>query len=363
MSHVSHNYAVIIAGGTGARLWPVSRKSKPKQFHPLLGETSLFQGTYKSLSNCLPTSNIIIQVNQELIPLVKEQIPGIDESNIIFEPVGRDTGPAYLFAAATVAQRDPEANVAIFWSDHIIKNQANFKSALETVFTTLNENPERIVSLGVKPDFPHTGLGYIALGQKFKEQPTGTVFEVERFVEKPAYDKAVEYLATGNYLWNTGYSAFSVAGFESVLQSADPTLATHYSEMKHLIEQNNVESLREFFESLPRISIDYWLMEKLTNMLAVPAELEWSDVSNWKTVYDLLSEAEGTDMVTRGDHISYDSHNCLVIGNKRLVVTAGVENLILIDTGDVVFALNQNSVHEMKEVVALIKESKFSDLL
>lgn len=363
MSHASHNYAVIIAGGTGARLWPISRKSKPKQFQSLLGETSLFQGTYASLSNCLPASNIIIQVNKELVPLVQEQIPGIDVNNIMCEPTGRDTGPAYLFAAATLAQRDPEAKVTIFWSDHIIKNQPNFKLALETVFTTLDDNPERIVSLGVKPDFPHTGLGYIALAAKYKDYPTGSVYSVDQFVEKPAYDKAVEYLATGQYLWNTGYSAFSVAGFESVLQSADPALVKIYNQMQQHIARGDAQEFEKFFEELPRISIDYWLMEKLTTMLAVPADLEWSDVSNWKTVYDLLSEADGSDMVTRGEHISYNSRNCLVMGDTRLIVTAGLENIILIDTGDVVFALNQNSVHDMKEVVALIKESKFKDLL
>lgn len=417
MSKSKHHYAVIVAGGTGARLWPVSRTHKAKQFQPLLGKTSLFKGTYALLAKCLPKANIFVQVNQSQIALVKEQVPNFPDENFIVEPISRDTGPAYLFAAATLELRDPKAKVAIFWSDHIIHNHTNFKKALQTVYATLNDFPDRIVSLGVTPTYPHTGLGYIKVGKHVHEYPTGNVLAVEQFVEKPDAVKAETYLASQSYLWNTGYSSFSVSRFGEILAQADPTLAEHYAEMKRLIALKKPTRLKAFFSSLPRISIDYWLMEKLTRarfvtkpdedgenfgargaisrggvadatatnesrlvaqkvrqthresyesssfMLAVPADLDWSDVSDWKTVHDLLSIKEAKSVVSRGAHVSVNCTNCLVVSSDRLITTVGLTDIVLIDTGDAILAIHKNNAQEMKQLIALLKASNHKKLL
>lgn len=355
-----HSYAVIMAGGSGTRLWPMSRKQMPKQFQALYDSQTMLQMMYQLIREVLPPSQICVQVDKRFQDMVKTQLPELPEQNVLIEPEARDTGPAFSFATAALLQRDSDAQIAIFWSDHIIKNRAEFVKSLTMAFKAVTDFPEYIVSIGVKPTHAHTGLGYIQMKSEAKAYPEGEVFYVERFIEKPDQVTADRFVKSWEYLWNTGYSIFNAQQFLTLVEQSDPAVGKVFRQVAKLMSQPQSEErdkqIAETYGTFPKISIDYLVMEKVKKLMVIPADLDWSDIGNWSTLHGMLQEVTGHHMITRGNHIGVDCEGCLVYSQDRLVATFGLKDIVVVDTGDAILVADKNSATDMKKLVKALEE-------
>lgn len=360
MENNNHNYGVIIAGGSGTRLWPMSRKHAPKQFQALLGSQTMIQLMFELLREVLPPEHIFVQTDKRFTSVVKEQLPELPHENVLIEPEARDTGPAIAFAAATISNRDPEAKMAVFWSDHVINNRKNFVQALTTAMQAVEDFPGHVVSIGIKPTQPHTGLGYIQMKSEAKSYADGEVYWVDRFIEKPDYETAEQFVKSWEYLWNTGYSVFNVKDFFALMKRVQPEIEPTLVELKTILAQPESEDrdlkVTEIFTSIPKKSIDYMLMEKLDDLMVVPADLDWSDIGDWQSLHEILAESKGHHMITKGNHVGIDCEGCLVYGGERLIATMGIKDLVIVDTGDAILIANKNRARDMKKLVELMEQ-------
>ena len=353
-----HNYAVIMAGGSGTRLWPMSRKNKPKQFLSLLNSQTMLQLMYQELRRVFTPSHIIIQTHRKFITTVQEQIPELPFENILVEPAARDTAPAFGFAAAYLLQRDPHAIMGIFYSDHIIKKNHEFVAAVETAYRSAVDFPNHITMIGVKPTSPHTGFGYIQIKNEAKSyQPGGEVFYVERFVEKPDLATAEQFVKSWEYFWNTGYKVCEASHLFSIIETLDKEMAEKLRKIaKLLADPKNEKEVTEIFEELPKISFEYLATEKVHNLLVVPSDMGWADIGDWKALHDMLMEVNGHHMITKGHHMGIDSENCLIFGGNKLVATLGLKDTIFIETEDVILVANKNKAQDIKKLITYLEE-------
>lgn len=352
MTQNKHNYVVIVAGGSGSRLWPLSRRSSPKQFLPLLNGESMFQHMYTLLKESVPAERIIIQTPDSLAHFVREQIPDLKPENLFLEPERRDHGPAFGMAATLIAERDPEAVIGFFYADCIIKNRGVFYETLQTAYQAVSDFPEHIVTIGVKPTYPDTGYGYIQMAQEQKTYGEQQLFSVKRFTEKPDLKTAQRYVRSWDYLWNTGYKICRAALFLDVVAKVDSDMAQHLHELGEQVTQGAAkETIAATYAKLPKMSVEFLLTEKLDNLLVVPADLDWADISDWNSLANMLAEMTGDDLVTRGDVLLIDSRNSLAFSEKKLIAAVGLEDMVVIDTDDVLLIAPKAQAQRIKELV------------
>ena len=359
----AHDYAVIMAGGGGTRLWPISRKNKPKQFQLLVGERSLLQMMYETLSRCFAADHIFVQSPAQYLPFIKEQLPDIGERQIIVEPEARDTAPAFAFAAATLAARDPQAVLGIFYSDNVVQGASarTFYDALEAGFAAVEKLPDRLVMIGVRPLYPHTGLGYIEVGKQ--EQISGPglpVFGVQSFVEKPDVAKAKQLVASGTHLWNTGYKILRAQHLLKLLADRNADFAAHLPALGAAIARGDEKEIAVRFAGLPSQSFEYLISEKAKDLLVISAGMDWSDLGDWEIIHRILSEADAEKLHTAGKVIQHECEDTLLISHDRPVVAIGVQDLIVIETKDVVLVMSKRRSQDIK---AVLKELTENDLL
>ena len=349
-----HRYAVIMAGGSGTRLWPVSRRSRPKQFQPLIGAQSLLQMMYGMLSAMFDADRIFVQTPLEYCDLVKEQIPDIADAQMIVEPESRDTAPAFAYAAALLASRDPDATLAILYADNFVDpaSASRFFEALSTGFAATDLYPSHLVILGVRPDFPHTGLGYIELGEPAPAPGRpGGVFATKGFIEKPDLQRAKAFGASGSFLWNTGYKIVKAGALLAMLSRSHPAYREGMARLVAGLAAGDREAAAAAFVELPRQSFEYLVAERATDMLTVAADIQWSDVGDWEIIHRYLS-APGDDGVhASGQAYQHDCENTLLISRSRQVVAIGVHDLVVIETKDAVLVMSKDRSQDMKAVL------------
>ena len=343
--------AIILAGGLGTRLFPLSRKNLPKQFLKLGDGRSLLQQTILRLLNLVQSpTNLIISTNKEYIFHLKTQLKELGLSDreipIITEPEAKNTAPAIALAVKYLIEKHNvslEEVVLVSPSDHIIKPEEKFLSEVKRAkeFARMGY----IVTFGITPTKPETGYGYIEAGE-----PMGPVFKVKRFHEKPSLTLAQEYLSKGNFFWNSGMFAFSL---ETLIEE----LRRHAEDIYNLFVETSFEVLQEKFHKMPDISIDYAIMEKTDRAVVLPLNLFWSDVGSWESVYEVLPHDENGNAKS-GNIIDLDTKNCLILGNKRLISTIGVEDLIIVETDDVILITKKGSGQRIREVVSRLKQDK-----
>lgn len=363
-----HHYIVIMAGGSGTRLWPLSRKSKPKQFQSFVSEKTMIEETYDRVKNLVPDSHIFVSTTAAYRSLVLEKIPQISQGNIIVEPEARNTAPAIALVSTIISTIDPEAIVATIASDHAIENPDEFQATIRAAFAAVDTHPDKLVTIGINPTKADTGLGYIRMGQEFETILEKRIFTVDAFKEKPDQETAEEYLRSFEYLWNAGYFIFSVRTFSEWTKELAPTLHTVMNEIadaknKGLLDNETLATLYAKTESEP---IEPLIVEKLSpdKRLVIPSPLKWSDVGSWGTLYEFLSEKSGNHSVIHGQHVDLDSKNIFVQSKNRLVATIGVEDLVIIDTPDALLVARRDQVStEMKKLIEKLKEEKLQDLL
>lgn len=351
-------FPVILSGGSGTRLWPLSRQGYPKQFLPLFDNESLFQKTLLRL-NDLDAENPVVVCNDEHRFLIAEQALEIQQSltSIMLEPLPRNTAPAIALAAFLLKQKGHEEDVMLALpSDHIITNQEVFLSAVKTAQQAASKG--KLVTFGIVPTHPETGYGYI----KATVSESNGTFDVERFVEKPSLDVAKQYLNHGSYYWNSGMFMLKVSSFLEELKQFEPEMY-RYCEQAVSLAKQDLDFCRvdtSAFEKCPSNSIDYAVMEKTSNAVIIPLEAGWSDVGAWPAVWELLDK-DNQGNAGHGDFVTHLSKNNYVHSANRLVTLLGVENLMVIETSDAILVADKDKAQEVKHIVDHLKSNDRSE--
>lgn len=339
--------ALIMAGGKGTRFWPKSTEKMPKQFLKLIDERTMIQLTYDRLLKTIPAERIFVVAGERYKELVKEQLASLPERNIIIEPEGRNTAPCILLASLYIKQIYENATIAVLPSDHAIKNGEEFCDILNTAKDYVeNKNKQAIVTIGITPNRPETGYGYI----KFKKED-GEVIKVERFVEKPNIETAKEYLSQGGYLWNAGMFIFDAGNMLNELEQN----YSSYGILNNLpkIESSNYkEQLDKLYQKCESISIDYAVMEKSKNIYVIPGDFGWDDIGTWNSL-ERYKEKDKSDNILNGNIKNYNSKNNIIYAGDKKVILLDAENIFCIDTDEVLVIGNKESiskVHELRNI-------------
>ncbi|MBB5234815.1 mannose-1-phosphate guanylyltransferase [Deinococcus budaensis] len=343
-------YPVILAGGSGERFWPLSRKRKPKQFLTLDdGGRSLLQATADRLTEtCGDQERLMVVTASDHRTQVLEHLPELPLENLLVEPVPRDTAAAILYAALTIAREDPLAVMGVFPADHRIQDQAAFTGVLAQAVQHAAAQ-DHLVTLGIAPQFPATGYGYIERGEIFPET-AGKMYAVRRFTEKPDAETAAEFLATGRYLWNSGMFVWRV---QVILEAYKTFVPELYGPMAEAAQVRG--GLRRIYPGLPRISVDYAILERANNVAVIPADLGWDDLGDWNALERLL-KGDG-DNVAVGRHIGLDTGGAILYttGGDDLIATIGLEDVVVVRAGDVTLVVRKDRTQDIKKVVSQLK--------
>lgn len=357
----------VFCGGSGARMWPASRSDKPKQFQPLIGGKSTFERLIASLEKEFGPSNIFPVARREFVGHIVSQAPHIPLENIIIEPEGRDTMAAIGFAAMILDTKFDNPTVISLWSDHLIKNEANFLKSLRKA-AEISSKTSKIVEIGVRATFPSTQLGYIKIGKMLEKEDGLGVFEFIAQIEKPNLEKAQEFLESWEYLWHLGYAAWSTKTLLGYYSEFAPKTYKTLTEISKLVQAGLGSStkLAKLFGTLEKTSVDFAILEKLgaTERLVISADLGWSDVGTWDVLKDELSE-KPEDNVSTGKSLSVESSDTLMFStdSKKMLVTVGVKGIIVVDTPDAVLVVSKDTSGKVKDAVIKLREGGHDDYL
>lgn len=361
---MQHTYAVIMAGGGGTRLWPISRKKHPKHILPLLGERTLFQSALDRLDGFIPAERILVVTTSSQAEELKKQAPGLSPDNFLIEPQPRGTASVVGLAACVIKKIDPEAVMLVLTSDHFIRNEYLFHLVMRVAVEVARKN--YLVTLGITPTFPATGYGYIKRDAVLPEKFEYPVYRVLKFIEKPDEANARVLLASGEASWNSGMFIWRIDRILDEFTRQMPDLKLSLDRIGAAWgtpEQNDV--LQSEWPQLKPETIDYGIMEHATNVAVLPAGgLEWSDVGSWDSLFDLLRPDEHGNVVVNGEHLALETRDSLVYtSDKKLVVTIGVEDLIVIDSGDALLVCRRDQAQQVRQVIDKLKSSHKEDYL
>lgn len=348
--------AVILAGGAGTRLWPMSRTSRPKQFYDVVGETTMIEDTYRRLLRLFPKESIYFSVSPPFAQLLAETFPELSSEQMIIEPEKRDTGPAMGYAAAYLARIDPDEPMVFVPSDHYIRDEERFLRCLELGGSLVQETG-LLVDIGIRPVFPSTALGYTKVGELIKEVDGIRVHAFLGHTEKPAYPIAKAYLEDGSFLWHANYYMWTPRLFlEAFLQYA-PDIGRGLQNISAALQQGDRNTATALFCALPKVSIDYAVTEQLPqgHMLVIEGDFGWSDIGSWDTLHDQLSENQET--ISRGTVVTIDTSRSLIYGQKnKITAVLGMEGVVIVDTPDALLVCNRMDAQRVKELVQKIKD-------
>ena len=348
---------VIRAGGIGTRLWPLSRKSKPKQFHALTGERTMLQEAVNRLNSLAKMDDLYVSTGAELVDSVREQLPDLSVKNAIVEPALRNTGPAVGLECALLEARFPGCTIASLGSDHHIGKPEEFCRLLKVAEDALEDRAETLFVLGVKPTRADTGFGYIQKGDVIEKINNEPVYAVASFTEKPDAETAKTYLESGQYLWNSNMFVWKARTMLDLFAKFEP-------EIYVLLEQigtaakvgREADVIAEVYPQMKNIAIDHAIIERASDIATLQADIEWSDIGAWGALTDVLPADENGN-VLHGNVLSLNAKNTTVYGSKdKVIALVDVENLIVVDTGDALLIVPRDSSQRVKDVVAALDE-------
>lgn len=352
-------HAVIMAGGTGTRFWPSSTEAHPKQFLSVLGDQTMLQDTVERVHKSIPNERIWIITNEKYEDMVQQQLPDLPEHNIVGEPVAKDTAPCVALAAALIKDQDPDGTMAVLPADHHISEPKEFINVLRSAETKAQQD-DALVTIGIKPDRPETGYGYIEFDTEGSAEVEGyDIKKVQQFREKPDLVTARQFIHSGNFLWNSGMFIWQASvilnQFNEHLPSVGNQADTFLSEINSL---NQKEAVANFYNGCPSISVDYGIMEQAENVYVVPGSFGWNDVGSWKAYYDLQEKDEEGNVIHSDNATLTDAQNNLLHSDSaKMVALVGVEDLAVVETDDAILVCNLNEAQGVKQIVNQLRES------
>ncbi|MHC6178766.1 mannose-1-phosphate guanylyltransferase [Clostridium sp. JNZ X4-2] len=359
--------ALIMAGGKGERFWPLSTDEKPKQFLKLLGKKTMIQMTVERLMPLISADRIFVVTAKKYVKLVKEQLPYLPQNNVIVEPVGRNTAPCIALSAFYIKRQYNDATIVVLPSDHLIVDENNFRSTVVFGYDFIEKNEDAIVTLGMRPDRPETGYGYIEYinnlnrDSVLKDEAAVTteegfnVFKVERFVEKPDADTAKRYVKKGNFLWNGGMFLWKCS---TILELTKIYLSNTYSILKGIFKENNKNFrnlLEEKYPQVDNISVDYGIMEKSKNIYVIPSDFGWDDIGTWHAV-ERYRKKDCNNNICVGDIKSLRSNNNIVYSKDKPIVVVGLDDVFVVESDDIIFVGKKEDIERIKEIKKKIND-------
>ena len=347
-----------MAGGVGSRFWPVSTKDFPKQFHDMLGTgDTLIQKTFHRLADLIPKENIFILTNERYNDLVLEQLPEVEQRQVVLEPAMRNTAPCILYASLKIQKENPEAVMIVAPSDHWIEDEKTFSKNVQQAFDFCAKN-NTLMTLGIQPTFPNTGYGYI----EYDKSSAKAIKSVNQFREKPDYKTAKEFIAQGNFLWNAGIFMWSVKSVVEAFQNNQPEL---YDLFENGIGVYNTDFeddfIRDNYPKAENISVDYAIMEKSNNVCVIAAEFDWNDLGTWGSLYDKLNKDESNNAVVNARTLTEDaSGNMIRTETDKIVVIDGLQDYIVVDKEEVLLIFPKSKEQDIKKTLQQVKD-KFGE--
>jgi mannose-1-phosphate guanylyltransferase len=358
----NHKYVLIMAGGSGTRLYPRSTDDFPKQFQRIIGEKTLIEQTYDRTKKIVDDSHIYISSNHKYIDLIKKYLPNIPTENYITEPVKKNTGPAISLATALIYKKDPKAIIISVHSDHLVVKTDEYVKAIKKGIDIVEDNSKYILCIGINPTSPHTGLGYIEKNKKFTKKEDFLVYNTKRFVEKPKLELAKQYVSSGNFFWNAGYFIWQAKHFLSELKKYSPKIYKGVTKIANT-KKDFIKVLNNEFIKFDDIAIDHLIMEKTANLLVLPVDIGWSDIGSWDVVADMannqIKDLNGN--YSEGRVINIDTHNTTILShdNNKIIATIGLDNFIIVTTEDAIIIVPRGRSEDVKKIVLELREKKY----
>jgi len=349
-------HLVILAGGSGTRLWPVSRSEKPKQFQKFIGKQTLIQQTYSRIKNLTNPDNIWVIANDNHRNLINNQLKAINKNRIILEPVSRNTAPAVLLAAMLIDQVDRQAEVVVLPADHYIGKVKQFQQTVISMNDFIKKNPAYLGIIGINPTEPSSAYGYIKMGDQIETDHGKVVFKVEQFIEKPDQETAKTFFDSWEYLWNGGFYFFKAKLMINLFKQFEPL-------MSEQIVKYMESSDKSIYYNLTSAPIDKVIAEKYNQLAVMPADLEWSDLGNWESIQRILVKNGLVQQTVSKKIVLHDCRNCFIVPSKRLVTCVGLNDLIVVDTSDAILITSRSQAELVKTVTEILTQEQLSKYL
>ncbi len=367
--NTAHNFAVILAGGGGTRLWPKSRKKTPKHLLKLTGERTMLQVTYDRILPIIPSERILVITNKDHLSEAKKQLPELPAKNFIAEPEAKNTALAMGVAAAFVKKRDEEGCIINLAADHTYKNETKFREIVGRALEVASEN-EYLVAIGIEPTFAHTGLGYIRIGNEIKTVGEGRnksyVFKAKGFKEKPDLATAQSFYASGQYLWNANNYVWSAKLCLDAFAEHAPELSENINKIFDAIGTPKEESvITAEYAKAENTPIDIAISEKVNNLAVIPGDFGWSDIGDWKILYEVSVKDRDKNVVI-GESVKFvgiNTTNSLIEGDEKLIAVVGLSDIVVVDTPDAILICSKDKTQDVKKIVERLKEEKRGEFL
>ena len=357
----AHAYAVVMAGGSGTRFWPLSRRKHPKQLLELFGHGTLLEQTVARLRPLIPPNRTYVYTNELIQHEVCRRLPQIPRAQIVAEPASRNTAPTLGVAAHEILRRDPQGLMVVLPADHIIAKPAEFLRVLRAGCETAQKEG-RSVLIGLKPTRPDTGFGYVRVGAREARIAGQEIYRVEKFTEKPSLAVARRYVASGHYLWNGGMFIWRASTLLENFNKYQPEMAAQLAHLAKAGGVNSAKSFRRLFPQFEKISIDYALMEKIRDIHAVAADIGWNDVGSWAVVYDLSAKDQEAN-VRPERSLCLDSRGNIIVAERGFVVTVGVQDLVIVETDDALLICARDRSQDVGKAVQALEKAGLKKLL
>jgi mannose-1-phosphate guanylyltransferase len=369
LEYRKHIYALIPAGGGGTRLWPCSTEKNPKQFLKLFGEKTLIQITADRLNKFIPWEKIyIITTTEDYGNEIRRMIPEIPSNNVIVEPMRRDTAPAHSLGALYIYHQDKDAVIVNAAADHFISPVKNYKNTMLAASNAAYNN-DWLIAVGIQTTYPHTGLGYIKRGEKIKTVEGKIVYKLDKFTEKPELEVAKQFVSSPDYFWNASHYVWRADTFLNAVKKYAPEISMGMDTISQAFDKDNEkEVIKEVYEKLPKISVDYAVSEKADNFVTITADYNWTDIGDWNEVWKNLDKDDLGNVIIKGDNpngeVMYlDTSDTLIRTDGRTIAVIDVDNIVVVDTKDALLICSKSHSQNVKKIVERLKEMDKKELL
>lgn len=351
------DYALIMSGGMGTRFWPKSRYNMPKQFLRTVGDKTMIQNTVDRIEKCIPHENICIVTNKNYVRMIKKQLPKIKGGNIFIEPYNRETATCIGYAAVRLLKKDPEAVMIVLPSDHMISNKDEFKRTIDEALN-IAKSEDLLVTMGVVPRRPETAYGYIEIGKPLEGYGDIPAYRAKRFTEKPNKTVAQMFIDKGTFLWNSGMFVWRASALLSEMEKYLPDLFGSLMQMAGALGTLEEERVvNEEYEKIDGISIDFGIMEKSPDVAVLKTNLDWDDIGTWNALEKYYMKDDDNNIIN-GLCSTIDTKNSMIFGDQRLIATIGVNNILVVDTGDIVLICDRERDQDIKEMVRQLNSQR-----